>query len=165
MGFIWRLTFLYNVSVPRQVQAKPIITIPLTRCGTYTVTHSVVPINSSLLTITLNSSAITTSFYTDTKYSVSYMAFKTTFTVLQCFCSWEMLSSIYILRFITSLHKSKTIFLFSIWLLRYTKVKWPYICMALKVSEKTQENSTTTRRDVTIIEKLLKVKRNCIFLE
>jgi len=69
------------------------------------------------------------------------------------------LQYIHILRFITSRHKSKTIFLFSISLLRCTTVKWHYICMVLKIYEKKLENSTTTRRDVTSIVKLLTVNK------
>jgi hypothetical protein len=39
----------------------------------YNVTHSVLPINSSPLTITLFFSVITTLVYNDTKYSVPFM--------------------------------------------------------------------------------------------
>jgi hypothetical protein len=39
----------------------------------YTVTHSVIPINSSLLTTTLHSSVMTTFVYNDTTYSDPFM--------------------------------------------------------------------------------------------
>jgi hypothetical protein len=48
----------------------------------YSVTYSVVPINSSLLTITLCSSVITTLVYNDTKYSIPLMTLQTRSTVL-----------------------------------------------------------------------------------
>jgi hypothetical protein len=57
----------------------------------YSVRYSVVPINSSLLTITLYSSVITTLVYNDTKYSVRFITFdcilEVPFNLLIFFCT------------------------------------------------------------------------------
>jgi hypothetical protein len=53
-----------------RVQSNPVITSSIYATPRYNVGYSVVPINSSLLTINLYSSVITALFYNDTKYSV-----------------------------------------------------------------------------------------------
>jgi hypothetical protein len=49
-------------------QSNPVITTTVYATPVYTVIYSVIPTNSSLLTITLHSSVITTFLYNDTKY-------------------------------------------------------------------------------------------------
>jgi hypothetical protein len=57
----------------------------------YKVRRSVVPINSSLLTITLYSSVITALFYSNTKYSVPLMTLQPSSTVYIHTCADEQL--------------------------------------------------------------------------
>jgi len=111
--FFWPLTFPYNVSVPRQVQSKLVITISVLQHVNSTARYSVVPINSTLLIITLYSSVITTPVYNDTKYSVLLLRYnrvwlyynifaveyknKRSYVIIVGPCIWDLIINIYIL--------------------------------------------------------------------
>jgi len=68
------------------VQTEHVISTSALRYVNYTVRYSVVPINSSPLTIKLFSSVLKTPVHNDTKYSVSFMTLEPSLIVLQYFC-------------------------------------------------------------------------------